>query len=195
MRIYVIKGNVKDYLTCSIDYEYCLNVLKIDEKDFPISFDGRKYSDEWLPMKLDKSSNERPLGDAVSKLSSGVLILSKKAIKELDRFLITEEVLPTVTDFGDYYIVNIVSVLDCVDYEKSKYKLFQNEIYNDRLNIKKFIKIVFVESKIKGYDLFKIVDKPNSMIFCSEKFVNAVKNLGITGLNFELICDSEGSDE
>lgn len=93
--------------------------------------------------------------------------------------------MPLKNSEKEFYLINIIRVIDCIDYEKSVVKLFSDG------TIMCFKKYAFIESKVSGLDLFKIKDEPVRMPFVSDEFKNAVDAAGLEGFKFKLVWDSE----
>ena len=98
------------------------------------------------------------------------------------------EILPLDCEDGDFFAINVVNVLDCIDYEKSKYKTFR-----DGKRIMRFIKYAFCEEKLDGVNLFKIKDGVLKRPFVSEEFRKRVIDNNLIGFKFELAWDSENN--
>lgn len=61
----------------------------------------------------------RRLGDFPNHTSSTVLIFSRRAVDALRDLLgPDDEVLPLESELGEFYVVNVLTVLDCVDIDK-----------------------------------------------------------------------------
>lgn len=103
-----------------------------------------------------------------------------------DLLINNAEILPLDYEEGDFYAINVVNVMDCIDYEKLKYKTFR-----DGKRIMRFTKYVFDEGKIEGANLFKIKDEPLKRPFVSDEFRKRVFENYLTGFKFELAWDSE----
>ena len=192
MRIYKVSGDLDNFDVCGLDKEACresFNLGHLEDWDLHIDFDGSSQEKDWWP-RIMKRRNDKPLGDYVSILSGDVMIMERKAINKLRPLMGNVEILPLVCDFGDYLAINVMDVLECIDYEKSEFKLFKDEIWNGRPHIMRFIKYEFIKGKTEGYNIFKIIDAPKSRIFVNETFVEAVEKNGITGFKFELVWES-----
>ncbi len=96
------------------------------------------------------------------------------------------EILPLDCEDGNFYAINVINVMDCINYEKSQYKTFR-----DGTRIMRFTKYVFIEKKIEGMNLFKIKDEPLKRPFVSEEFRKRAIDNNLTGFKFELAWDSE----
>lgn len=163
-------------------------------KDFSVEeywrFDGHELKRGWKPLAVQRMEPEKklPLSDTPGFT---IPVFSKRALAILQPYLQdSAEILEFVFDEGDYYGINVIAVLDVVDYEKAKYINFNN---SNRIMV--FTKYAFKEcDKLKIHHIFKIVDEPRRGPFVSEEFKEAVEKNKLTGFKFELVWDSEQSD-
>lgn len=76
-------------------------------------------------------------------------------------------------DEREYYGINVISVLDIVDYEKAKYIKFKS---SDKIML--FTKYAFrMCDELKKHHIFKTIDEPRRGAFVSEKFKEAVEKI------------------
>ena len=163
-------------------------------KDFSVEeywrFDGHELKWGWIPLTVRRMEPEKNL--PLSDIPGGfpIPVLSKRALEVLQPYLQDSvEILELVFDEGDYYGINVIAVLDVVDYEKAKYINFNN---SNRIMV--FTKYAFKEcEELNSHHIFKIVDEPRRGPFVSEEFKEAVKKNKLTGFKFELVWDSEQS--
>jgi len=121
------------------------------------------------------------LGDAPG-FYSHIPILSEKALKQLVALIQDEvEILPTIFDEGNFFIINILGVLDCIDYDKSEYKTFSSG------RIMRFEKFEFIEKAIQNKHIFRLKDLPLSYPYVSDQFKNIVEKNNLQGFKFELV--------
>lgn len=151
------------------------------------SFDGREQKEKWKPIKVKRMYPQKKLqlGDAPG---FDFPVFSRRAVDVL-RPLIQDSIekLELISQDGEYYGINVITVLDVIDYQKSKYKTF-----SDGKRIMAFEKYCFKENNdIKRYNIFKIVDEPRRSAFVSDKFKQAVEQSGLLGFKFVLVWDSE----
>lgn len=150
------------------------------------TFDGRSKMREWVPLSVVRMEPEKalPMSDAPG---ISLLILSKSALDTV-RSLIggDAEILPLVSDKGEFYIINTTTVLNCVDYEKSMYKKF-----SDGKRIMRFEKYILKEDIIRGHNVFIIPDEIRRRPLVSDAFREAILNADLKGIQFELVWDSE----
>jgi len=162
----------------------------IPEREFTFeerkTFDGRKHLKKWKPLPVKRMEPEKKL-ELSDAPGFTIPVLSKKAVKCL-KPLIREnvEILPLKFEEGKYFAVNIITVLDAIDYEKSKYKTF-----SDKKRIMVFEKYAFIEEKVANIPIFKIVDKPIKSRFVSDEFKRIVEKNNLRGFKFILVWDSE----
>ena len=188
MVIYEVNADHDKFDACQIDYDAKRNGLPFDE--IPFRLDGTSRLASWSPFKISRY-DELPLGDYISKLSGDVMIMEKKAIDKLRPIMGNIEILPLLCDFGDYWAINVITVLECINYEKSQFKTFPTGSRNGRPRIMQFEKYEFIPDEVNGYHIFKIADKPKSSIFVDDVFVKAVDENGITGFKFDLVWEKK----
>lgn len=122
-------------------------------------------------------------------LSPHIPVFSEKAAIVLNDLLAgNAETLPLECADGIFYAVNVTTVLDCIDYQRSRYKTFR-----DGKRIMRFTEYAFDAQKIEGVHIFKIKDEPLKRPFVSEEFKKAVEKNCLTGFRFELAW-SDGQD-
>jgi len=78
---------------------------------------------------------------------------------------------------SDYFILNVLGTVDCLDHEKSQYK--RSRISPER--IRHFDKVVLHEDKVPGdVRIFRLKDRP-AMIFIRVDLLDAFKKNKLTG--------------
>lgn len=179
MKIWKLKFNVEEYDSL-VPVKYAFDKFQI--------FDGRKKESYWIPLPVKRMEPETglDLGDASGFM--GFPAFNQKALNALESLIRDSvEVLPLAFKEKPYWGINVVSVLDVLDYSKSIYRIFPNTN-----------KIAIVEkyairncADLKNHNIFKIVDEPRGRSFVSEKFKNAVEQNNLTGFLFELVWDSD----
>ena len=150
------------------------------------SFDGRNLLKNWMPIKMKRMEPEKglELGDA---LGFSFPIFSNRALECLLPLIGNNiEVLPLDFDEDEYWGINIITILDAIDYEKSEYKTFR-----DGKRIMCFIKYVFLPKVVENVPIFKIKDEKTYYAFVSDEFKKIVEDNNLLGFRFELVWDSE----
>lgn len=161
------------------------NLTLINEKWSIMRFDGTKRANTWIPVSV-QIIEETKKSDTPG-LSSGVPVLSLRAIKILEDILRDSvEILPLKCKNEEYYAINVIDVLDCIDYEKSKFEKFES---SGRIML--FNKYAFNPECVKGKHIFKIIDEPVRRPFVSDEFRNRVLESELVGFKFDLVWDSE----
>lgn len=173
------------HLDCDVDnYESFTWKGDINIDDIQ-SFDGRSKKDNWIPIAVEKIGSK--VLSNTPGLSSHIPIFDELAILTLKDLLNdSTEILPIKYSEGNYFIINIIDVINCIDYKKSEYKTFR-----DGKRIMRFIKYEFIENIVKDKHIFKIIDEPTRRPFVSDEFKRRVEESGLTGFKFELVWDSE----
>lgn len=162
------------------------NLTPIKEKDWNIlRFDGTRLLDAWTPVAV-RVIEEREKSDTPG-LSGGIPVFSPKAVEVLkDLMEDSVEILPLRCRRGEYYAINVLNVLNCIDYEKAKFKRFQS---SGRIML--FNKYTFKPECVKSEHIFKIIDEPARRPFVSDEFRNRVLDNELIGFKFELVWNSE----
>lgn len=112
-------------------------------------------------------------------------VFGKKAMDVLYPLLREDvEILPMQFEGGELYGINVLTILDALDYDLSKYITFR-----DGKRIMAIQKYVFKSSVIKGKNIFKIENEKHRDPFVSEEFYNAVIDGGLEGFKFELVYE------
>ncbi len=177
MKIWHLDCNVDDYENLT-----WLNEIDIDEVQ---SYDGRSKIENGNPIAV-RRMYDREFSNTPG-LSSHIPVFDEEAIDILSDLLDGHaEILPLDCQDGEFYAINITKVLDCIDYDKSEYKMFR-----DGKRIMRFKKYEFKEEMVKGKHIFKIVDEPLRRPFVSDEFRQRIIDNQLTGFVFELVWDSE----
>ena len=170
--------NDDKYINCNIG-----NIGDIDEY---ATSKGAKIN-AWEDVTFQYNSTE---GDVLSDYISNVyrwLIVSGR-FKELTEKLLCNQVqyLPVkLIDFvskkvtNSFYVANIISVVDALDLENSKYDIF--ELDDEKIiSVQKY---AIKRSKIKENHIFRLKDN-TIPIFVSEKIKNIIEENGLSGFDF-----------
>ena len=177
MKIYELEFDVDNYKS--------IELTENRNADFYQMFDGRSLKEAWdeLTVKYYDEDEGLKTGDAPGFT---IPVFNKKSLDILFTKIKNEvEILPLRIGNENLYGINVLTILDAVNYEKSDYKMFR-----DGKRIMKFNKISFKDSIIQGKNIFKIVDLKRSLIFVSEEFKRIVEENGLEGFLFELAWDS-----
>lgn len=173
------------HLDFEVDEYDSLETVKEFDLDERQSYDGRSKLEGWKPIAVKKMAG-RELSN-VPGYSSYIPVFDRAAM-EIVEDLIKEncEVLPLICADGEFYIINVTTVLDAIDYSKSKFKRFSTSN-----RIMRFIKYEFIKEKVEGQHIFKIIDEPLRRPFVSDEFRQRVLESNLKGFKFELVWDSE----
>lgn len=160
-----------------------------DEHDVDLSyiqsFNGASKEKNWIPLHLKRMGDNVEFSNTPG-LSAHIPVFDKKAVDIMRDYLIgNAEILPIFCEDREFFVINVTSVLDCIDYEASEYKTF-----SDGVRIMRFVKYAFVEDKIKNVHIFKIKDEPLRSPFVSDAFRQKILDSDLTGFKFELVWDS-----
>jgi hypothetical protein len=176
MNIYRIRSNYK---------EFKFFVFSKEEEDTNIEFDGQSLKEKWRPIKFEifcdkrkKKDNRREDFDA-SCYYDGILLVNKKT-KDIINERINDyvEILPVITDRGDFFFVNVINKIKSI-----------KDI--DRLTIDAVMEMernnnyIFDYNQVKGEMIFR--DNQMSFhYFVTENFITLMDEHQINGLKYEL---------
>lgn len=147
-------------------------------------FDGTPVH-AWEPLRVaivveNKETDHLPRSDFPS-LFANVPVLSGRAVDVLSA-LVGEngQLLPLDCEgCGNYVILNVTNVVDALDEKRSQIIRFPDG--KKVLDIKHF---VFIPSKLGNVDIFKLPQQPLGQVFVTDRFVKAVREAGLVGINF-----------
>lgn len=181
MKVYELNYNHKKSMVITSD----------NDKGHPISsnFDGEPKLDLWSPTKVETVS-KKSYRDFPIYLSSKPVVSAR--VKEvIDPFVKDEvEFLPLIHDELDFYMVNVTNVLDCVDWNRSNVRTYEDG------SLAGFNKLVFNFTKIPAETyIFKFVERASTLVYVSEAFKDLIERHKFKGLDFSVVYDSEFTGE
>lgn len=198
MKVYEIYNDVDNkFARCMIDEDECHRRIGDPNAfayDMGLRSDGTSKIDGWWKRKLilcknDDGTINRP-GDFVGTGGAVALLLERHAVEKMKNVLENSEILPVDCEFGDYFYINPLTVLDCFDYEKSEYSLVNDKLIDDgRPFIFQIKKYALKKDIVEGHVFFKIYDRRRAVHYASDKFVEEYNKHKLTGLEFKLIWE------
>ena len=179
MKIYKLKFDVNKYESFEVNEPVTA--------EFYQKFDGSSLKDKWKKLKVRRMEPEKrlDLGDAPGFVTPVFNVKARNVLAPLIEGHV--EYLPLDLDGTEYYAVNVLTVIDAIDYEKSEYVKFSNG------RIMCFEEYSFIRDKLKGINIFKIPDERRGFAFVSEAFKDAIEDNQLRG--FKLECVWELHDE
>ena len=149
--------------------------------------EGKSMADDWKPIELQRAYTEEDLPMSDFPYFYGSPVMSDRAISVLSPIMKDAvEYLQLIFDEKEYSMVNVVRVLNVIDYDKAKYVKFSNG--NKILAFQKYSFRMCDE--LLNNDIFKLVDESSRDPFVSDRFKQTVEDNHLTGFKFELVWDS-----
>lgn len=178
MKIWHLQSDVNNYDT----------LVPIKKEDWDkLLFAGNSLADNWTPVPVMINDEITP-SDSPG-LHPSAPIFSEHAVETLKNLINSSvEILPLRCRKGSYYAINVIEVLDCIDYADSKFQRFPNSN-----KIMLFEKYSFKPESLRDKHIFKILDESTKRAFVSDTFKERVLSTGLIGFKFVLVWDSEGS--
>jgi hypothetical protein len=176
MRIWKLHADVNHFDT----------IATVDEDDWDLDFcKGEPMHTTWVPLHFEYLDNSIR-GDSPG-FCTKCPVLSDRALTVLSPLIRTfSEILPIFVEKEKFYLLNVTTVLDCIDYDNSRFKTFP-----DSKKIMRFISYSFLPDLIRGIHIFKISDEPKCNPFVSDEFRDAVIANKLTGFHFEEVWNDE----
>lgn len=163
---------------------------KESEKLDPFLFGGESLKDVWDPsfeLKYDKERSTKEISD-VPRYSGYFFIVNEKALDVFMKMASEDlECLDFKCECGKYVILNLLGSVDCLDLEKSEYK-----VYKGAPNIiQTYKKLCFKQEALQGKHLFRVRHCDHFIWMCSDEFKQAMEEAQITGIEFKEIPQVE----
>ncbi|GGG41210.1 hypothetical protein GCM10011344_47630 [Dokdonia pacifica] len=173
MSIYRIKSYSGDNF-CYVDSNTGLDIDFIDD----LTEGNLMFFDDNRIPSINLKRKTKILPDILGTGSAEFFVNDK--VKEILELNITEQKInfsPIRIDKYNYWLLNIIGLLDCFDNEKSGYTTFENGNIDDVHNLK------FKKEKIPEISIFRI--KENTVrLFITEKLKNIFEEAGVTGVKY-----------
>lgn len=176
MKIYRLNFDVNNYKSIRL----CENV----NAQYYQMFDGTSLKDSWRIPKVMEYEEDKDLktGDAPG---FNIPVFNKKALDILFPLIKKDvEILPLQLKDELLYGINVLTIIDAIDYDLSEYRTFR-----DGKRIMSFKKYAFRDEMIKNKNIFKIIDLKRGEVFVSEIFFDYVRDNNLEGFKMELIYE------
>ena len=159
-------------------------------------YDGRSKLDNWKEISFKKQDNSGVAGANVFKsvIHMPITIVDEKALNIIQSIVKKNEIeiLPVRIEEQDYseesfFLINVVNKLDCIDFERSKYKTF-----DDGVRVLSFMELIFKDEVVKKQNIFVAErDALRGTIYISNTLKEMLEKEEVKGFIFELAYDSE----
>jgi len=160
------------------------NCMEAHEKYWPIldRFTGSKLAATWkrIPLLMDTSVGR--VGDFPS-LRGPVPVFSQRAWNALQPLIEKSvEALPVKCGTHDYYLINVIDVVDCLDHARSHIKRFSSG------RIMLVESYCFRDSCLTTQVIWKLPETASLEVLVSESFRRAVEKSQLQGLLLEKLA-------
>lgn len=153
-------------------------------------FDGTMIGDNWGAVHIETYKSRKKCD--CTGIGRKYPIFSDRAIKVLHPYLESHvEVLPLIHPTESYYAVNVIRLVDALDYDKASLKFVEG--HPDF--IEEVHQYAFKPELVAQYPIFKIPEFKRLYVFVTDTFKEAVEASGLKGFKFELLWDSEVSNQ
>lgn len=174
MKIYELKNDSDTY-----------KWLETNEDKDDVEFNGVSILDKWVSWKVTNSKKKRKLPDSPA-LCTGIKVVNDKTKRILENVLHNEvEFLPLVHSTESFWIVNVVNLVDAIDYDTAiPFRATPTIITH-------FKQHGFYKEKVSNQWIFKLPEMPFTRIYVTEAFKEVVEQNNLTGFQFEQVWDSK----
>jgi hypothetical protein len=154
-----------------------------DDDGFIYRFNGQAIGSSWIPPRVqtEKAYDGRSWRDRDGNFTEvvGVPVFDDRALEVLYPLIADKvEVLPLAHPIKRLFGINVLVVLDCLDYERSKVARARD---GGVILIDNYF---FIPGMVEGHHIFKIREFPLSTVFVSEEFKQRVEANGLLGFAF-----------
>lgn len=167
------------------------NFTLVDEQDWDIfidnnAFNGTSMLGKWKSVQI-KLLEEIQKGD-MQALFGGIPVFNTKAIRVLSDLLDGQvELLKLDYDLDEYFAVNVLQILDCIDYQHAVPVKF------DDGTIWRYERYAFRLGEIKDRHMFKNIDESKGFPLVSDVFRDRVLQHNLKGFLFTELWDSDNN--
>lgn len=157
---------------------------------FEPNFNGMVIGEKWGSVQLETCYSLKPTD--CTGIGSNFPIFSERAVQALEPYLNSNvEVLPLQHPTQSFYAINVIRVLDGLDYENSIVEYVEGH----PTVVRRVHHFAFKLDIIQAYPIFKIPEYKRLRVFVTDTFKEAVEANGLKGFTFELLWDSEASGD
>jgi hypothetical protein len=129
-------------------------------------------------LELDFEGRTLPLPDC--PVFTTAAVFSRRAVDVLlDLLIESGEILPLGCEEGDFFVFNVIRVLDALDEAQSELKRFGR---NGRGRVKRIVRHAFFPERVTA-SIFRIPQKP-LRVYVTQGFVDRAESAGLTGFDF-----------
>jgi hypothetical protein len=182
---------LKIYSLSTINTGFETLVLENNDEVFPKYFNPNfngHVIDKWGEVKV-RTHRKGKRTDAPSFLT-GMPIISRRAAEVFSEHLHEKiQILPLTHEQHEYVIVNVINVIDALDYNHAEIKRFTSG------NIQDIVTYSFHPHVIQNELIFKIPEYPQNKIFVTDSFREIIEANKLIGFRFDLIWNSEEAQQ
>lgn len=172
MNLYILSTNVDIY--------DCLLLANSDQWEIFDAFNGQSIINK--PTRVDVRYFKCEKSGDFPYLASHVPVFNERAFKTLQPLISQNiESFQLESESDSLYAINVLKVVDCLDYEKSEIEWLPEG------NIMLIDRYVFKNDCAKGEHIFKIRQAELKDVLVSEEFKKLVESSGLEGLIFNPI--------
>jgi hypothetical protein len=171
-------------------------IVPANEDDFELltTLNGTRHKGGWTPLPMQLvTTNDRGAPRKLSDfpwLGADVPVLSDRARAVVEPLVERDaEFLSVACEGRSLWLLNVCTIVDALDMERSKVELFESGRIMD------IEKHVFFAERLQGVDAFKLANDRRGPIYLSGRVVGAIHAAQLVGHRFRLVWADEESVE
>jgi len=181
MKLFRYRPDVNRFACIEMAGDFLSEVLPIVEK-----FDnGTSLADKWKPVEIVFDMSMGDISDFPG-LQEAVPVFSRRAWEILGPLISNDvEALPLICPQGEYFAINVLSIVDCLDQERSTLKRRPDG------SISRVSSYAFKPNCLHGKHMMKLQETLET--FISEDFLQLANANRLSGAVFRPIVDEASS--
>lgn len=152
--------------------------------------DGKPLNEEWNPLKVVLYDKSNKYTDFPIFWDVQAPILAKKAVNySLELLGEKVEFLPLKHDIYNYFVCNVINIIDCLNESESKLKRFSSGRIMDIIGYDFNVNILEAEDPI----ILRFPRNFTHEVFCYRNVKNHIESSNLKGYVFKEVWDSDNS--
>ena len=183
MKLFRYRPDVNRFACIEMAGDFLSEVLPIVEQ----FNNGTSLTDEWEPVEIVFDMSMGVISDFPG-LQEAIPVFSRRAWEILGPLVSNDvEALPLTCPQGEYVAINVLSIVDCLDQERSIYKRRPDG------RIRQISSYAFKPNCLHSKHMMKLQETKNLETFVSDDFLQLVNANCLSGAVFRPIVDEASS--
>ena len=185
--VWILRHHVTDFNQLTLKHESSGTFPREDGVSELISWQPKQVWYHPLDFRENKGIADFPSWSGVTACNAKAKYIIQELIDDHVEFLPLvflrgshPKSFTTTASYGEYYAINILTTLDCLDYDRSEFTYFKKTG-----NIRSVRKRVFKPECIRDVPIFKLPILNSVTTYVTDSFKQLVEDNNLTGLDFK----------